>query len=215
MQKLTVKDNRKVSFDFYMDTGAGLCFLMSDTFASDSNIISSKRKPVTTQAEGLGGKTLMRLTVVKQLRIGPYRFRNVPAHLYDDKLNITAYPYTGGLLGNDLMRRFNMTLNYAAREIFIVPNSHFFEEFDYAYTGLMLYDDGDAGIIIKDIIKGSPADKAGLKENDVVIGINNNFSGKIITYSNLLQKAKEKIKLLIKRDNIFEIVTIQPTSILP
>ncbi len=214
IQQLSIKDKRKVDFNFYMDTGAGLCFLMSDQFAKDSTILLDKRKPVITQAEGLGGKTLMRLTVIKQLKLGPYRFYNVPVHLYDDKLNITAYPFVGGLLGNDIMRRFNMVLNYPSKEIFITPNSHFPDEFDYAYTGLMLYDDDLLGIIIKDVIKDSPAYKAGLKENDVVVSINNNFSGKIITYSNLLQKAKEKIKLIIKRNGVFEMITIEPTSIL-
>src|SRR6187399_1677824 len=38
VQYLEVKDSRRVAFNFYFDTGAGLCFLMSDEFEKDSSI---------------------------------------------------------------------------------------------------------------------------------------------------------------------------------
>jgi hypothetical protein len=213
MQRVTVKDNRKVSFPFYMDTGAGLCVLLSRQFQEDSDIVSSKRRPVVIQAEGLGGKKLMQLTVVKQVRLGPYKFSNVPAYLYDDEQNITSYPFTGGLIGNELLRRFNLTFNYGEREVFIEPNTHFNDDFDYAYTGLSLYDIND-GIFVEDIIENSPAAKAGLLINDEVIAVNSNFSGKIGQYSNLLQKEKEKVELIIRRKGGLQIIIIKPTSIL-
>ena len=129
IQNMNVKDRRMVDFNFYFDTGAGLCFLMSDEFAKDSAILLSKRKPVTTQAEGMGGKLQMRLTVVKEVKLGPYRFRQVPAYLYKDDYKVTSYPFTGGLVGNELLKRFNMTINYPQREIHLLPNSHFNETF--------------------------------------------------------------------------------------
>ena len=196
-----------------MDTGAGLCILLSRQFKEDSNIVLSKRRPVTIQAEGLGGKKLMQLTVVKQVKLGPYKFSNVPVYLYDDEQNITSYPFTGGLIGNELLRRFNLTFNYGEREVFIEPNTHFRDDFDYAYTGLSLYDIND-GIFVEDIIENSPAAKAGLLISDEVIAVNNNFSGKIAQYSNLLQKAKEKVELIIRRKGALQIVIIKPTSIL-
>ena len=73
MQYMTVRDKRKVDFNFYFDTGAGLCFLMSDEFEKDSSVLLNKRKPVITQAEGMGGKMRMRLTTVKEVKIGPYQ----------------------------------------------------------------------------------------------------------------------------------------------
>jgi hypothetical protein len=213
MQRATVRDHRKVSFPFYMDTGAGLCILLSKKFQEDSTIISPKRRPVIIQAEGLGGKKLMELTVVRQVKIGPYKFRNVPAYLYDDEQNITAYPFTGGLIGNDLMRRFNLTFNYGEKEMYIEPNTHYFDEFDYAYTGLSIYDVND-GIFVEDIVENSPAAKAGLLLNDEIISINSNFSGKIGQYANLLQKAKEKVEIIVRRKGQLQIIALYPISIL-
>ena len=102
MQKIPViqlkfKETKKLQNNFYFDTGAGLCFLLSDDYVKDFSIFSaSKRKPVLTLAEGLGGKMIMKLTTIKTLHIGPYTFKNVPTDIFEDVTNITSYPILGG-----------------------------------------------------------------------------------------------------------------------
>lgn len=198
---LTVKDNRTINSQFYFDTGAGLCFLISEQFKEDSSVLKRKRKPVTVEVQGLGGRKEMRLTLIKQLQIGPYKFRKVPTYILEDDNNILAYPSQGGLIGDDILRRFNIILNYPQREIHILPNSHFRDLFDYSYTGMTLYS-VNGHIVADDIIKGSPADKSGIKNGDIIMSIENNFSNNIETYKDLLQKSGSKTKILIMRDNV-------------
>jgi Aspartyl protease len=213
IQNLSIKDRRKIDFNFYFDTGAGLCFLMSEAFAKDSTILLNKRKPIQTQAEGMGGRLQMQLTVIKLLQIGHYKFRNVPTYIFSDDYNVTSYPYVGGLLGNDLLRRFNLVVNYPQREIHLQPNGHFTEPFDYAYTGMATYY-LDGRIVVEDIIPGSPAEKAGLKVSDILIGVGTNFTNNIMQYKTQLQNATGKIKIFISRDGKIMELTIKPTSIL-
>jgi hypothetical protein len=213
IQYLQVKDKRKMPFNFYFDTGAGLCFLMSEQFARDSGILLRKRKPLVTQAEGMGGMLLMRLTVVRELKIGPYRFHRVPTYLYEDNNNITSYPFTGGLIGSEILRRFNIVLNYPQREIQLQPNSHFEDEFDYAYTGLGIYYI-DGKIIVVDVIKNSPAEKSGFQIDDEILSVGNNISGNIQIYNNLLQAPNEKIRIIVKRGKDLLPLTIKTKSIL-
>ncbi|HQW91901.1 MAG: aspartyl protease family protein [Chitinophagaceae bacterium] len=212
IQWLNIKDKKSLGFNFYFDTGAGLCILLSEKFAKDSGILLKKRKPVITQAEGMGGKLQMRLTIIKEVKIGPYKFKTVPAYLYKDNYNVTAYPFTGGLLGNDLLRRFNMIINYPNREIHILPNSHFNENFDYAYTGLGIYY-VDGKITVEDVIAGSPADKAHFKINDEIIAVNRNFSLNMQLYKNMLQKPFESIKILVRRAGLLKELTLNTVSI--
>lgn len=212
IQWLNIKDKAKIGFNFYFDTGAGVCLLLSEKFAKDSGILLQKRKPVVTQAEGMAGKLQMRLTIIKEVKIGPYKFKAVPTYLYKDDYNVTSYPFTGGLLGNDLLRRFNMIFNYPNREIHLSPNSHFDEVFDYAYTGLGIYY-VEGKIMVEDVIPDSPADKGHFKAGDEVIAIDNNFSRNIQAYKNMLQKPYETLHVVIKRDEVLKILTIKTVSI--
>jgi predicted aspartyl protease len=213
IQNMSVKDGRKLDFSFYFDTGAGLCFLMSEAFAKDSAVLSKKRKPVITQAEGMGGKLQMEITVVKTLQVGNYKFRNVPTYIFKDEYNVTSYPYVGGLIGNDLLRRFNLIINYPQREIHLQPNTHFLDPFDYAYTGMATYY-LDGKIYVEDIVKGSPAEKAGLKPGDILLAVGNNFTNNIMQYKTLLQNATERIPIIVSRGADMLQLYIKPASIL-
>ncbi|TDW99657.1 aspartyl protease family protein [Dinghuibacter silviterrae] len=205
---LAIRDDHRCEDHFYFDTGAGLCFLMSKNFTADSAILDRKHKPVLTEAEGLGGKALMSLTVIKALHLGPYVFHQVPTYILDDEYNVTGYPGLGGLLGNDLLRRFNLVINYPFREIYIVPNGHYKDLFDYSYTGMSIYFI-QGRVMITDVQKNSPASQAGIQSGDELFAVDNNFSHNIQVYKNLLQNAGNKIRLIVFRDGQPQLITLK------
>jgi hypothetical protein len=211
-QLAVIQDSRAILNRYIFDTGAGLCFLLSRDFTEDSSVFKTKRRFYTTQAEGLGGKKQMELTVIKSVKIGPYKFRNVPVHVFDDTYNVANYPALGGIVGNDLLRRFNVILNYPEQSIYIKPNTHFNEDFDYSYTGLGVYlIEGEIRVI--DIVKGSPGEKAGFKEGDVIFSVESNFTKNIQVYKNLFQNALGKIKVVVFRGELPIILTLNVQDI--
>ncbi|HLF45765.1 MAG TPA: aspartyl protease family protein [Chitinophagaceae bacterium] len=213
VQSARIKDAITVNTRLLFDLGAGLCLMLSKEFVEDSNFFGRKRVFFSKEAEGVGGKIDMQLTVMKELKIGPYRFRSVPVFVFDDTYNVTSYPYLSGLIGNDLLRRFNIILNYAKKEFYFTPNRHYSDHFDYAYSGLELYLVDDK-IILGDVAEGSPAAIAGLKEGDEVIGINTLIGQNIQKYKTALQNIGEKIKMIISRDGELLEFTFKIKSIL-
>lgn len=196
----SIEDNRLSLDKFFFDTGAGLCLLLSDDYVKDSAIFRPDKKMIITQVEGLGSKKEMRMTTVKRVTIGPYHFKNVPTHIFKDEFNVTSYPELGGLIGNDLLRRFNLVINYAENEIHLKPNGHFRDNFDYSYTGLGIYL-SDGKVIIEDVLPNSPGEKAGLKPGDEILGIDNIFNGSIQAYKDLLQQLGGQVRILVLREN--------------
>ncbi|MEO5948322.1 MAG: aspartyl protease family protein [Chitinophagaceae bacterium] len=212
-QPLRIKDDNIVNSRFLFDIGAGLCMLFSRDFIEDSSLLNKKRKRWVKEGEGLGGKVDMELTVIKEVKIGPYRFRKVPVFIFDDEYNVTSYPYMGGLIGNDIMRRFNIILNYHKGDIYITPNRHYTELFDYSYSGVELYFVGGL-IIVGDIAKGSPAEAAGLKEGDHILGINKNFTQNLNQYKIALQVPNEKVKVIFRRNGVIMELDFKVLSII-
>ena len=212
-QQLRVRDNKTLNSRFLYDMGAGVCMLLTRDFIEDSGFLDKKRKRWIKEGEGLGGKIDMELTVMKEVKIGPYRFRNIPVYVFDDVNNVTSYPYMGGLIGNDILRRFNVILNYARNDIYLVPNRHYSDAFDYSYSGIELYF-VEGLIIVGDVAKGSPAEAAGVKEGDEVIAVNKNFLQNLNQYKIALQVPNEKVKLIIRRDKIIREIEFKVKSIL-
>jgi hypothetical protein len=194
-----IDDERVFTNRFIFDTGAGLCMLLSEDYVTDSMVLRKKRRRYPTQAEGLGGKKTMDITVIKSVQIGNYKFRKVPVYIFSDDFNVTSYPLLGGLLGNDLLRRFNVTLNYPEQSIHLKPNTHFKEEFDYSYTGLGIYQ-VEQNIMVVDIMPGSPGEKAGFKPDDIILSIDNNFSKNVQAFKTALQNAGNTVSILVLRN---------------
>jgi hypothetical protein len=212
-QAVKVRDEESVTTRFIYDMGAGVCMMLSKDFISDSSFIDKRKKRWVKEGEGLGGKIDMELTVIKEVKLGPYRFRNVPVHIFDDVNNVTSYPYMGGLIGNDILRRFNVILNYAKSDIYLTPNSHYSEFFDYSYSGVELYLI-DGLILVGDVAEGSPAQAAGLKEGDQVMAVNRNFSQNLNQYKIAMQTPNEKVKIIYRRGAAINEIEFKVKSIL-
>jgi hypothetical protein len=192
-------DARTIKGRFYFDTGAGLCLLFSSNFTEDSAVFSPKRKkPVRTQGAGLGGKTEMQLTTLRTFSIGPFHFRQIPTYIFEDSYDVTSYPQLGGLIGNDLLRRFNLIINYPCSEIYILPNSSYRQPFDYSYSGVFIALI-DGKVIVTDVMESSPAEKAGLKEGDTILEINGDKEQNIQVYQNLLRTIGPRVKVRVRR----------------
>lgn len=212
IQPVRVRDNKTIQARFLFDIGAGLCMMLSTDFIEDSNLLYKKRKFYAKEAEGPGGRIKMEMTVIKEAKLGPYHFRNVPVYVFKDEYNITSYPFLGGLIGNDLLRRFNCILNYDKRDFYLVPNSHYLEPFDYSYSGIELYF-VNGQIIVGDVAEGSPGDIAGLKEGDAVISVNKIFNQNLTQLKAALQNTNEKVKIIIRREGELKVFEFKVRSI--
>lgn len=208
----SIEDENKCSANFYFDTGAGLCLLISDKFETDSSIFKKNKKVIFTQAEGIG-KQKMKITTIKKMKIGHYTFKKVPTHTFFDENNVTNYPATGGLIGNDILRRFNVILNYGENIIHLQPNEHFSDPFDYSYTGLSLYA-LNGKVFIDEVMEESPASKAGFVLGDIIVAINNNFSSDIQVYKSIIQSVNTVCKIIVNRAGELLILHLPVESIL-
>ena len=62
-------------------------------------------------------------------------------------------------------------------------------------------------------MKDSPAEKAGLKADDIVIAVGNNFSKNLQAYKNILQNVGDRVKMVVKRPEGLVECTLKVKSI--
>lgn len=211
--KHTVSEQTTAQGNFFFDTGAGMCLMLAEQFVKDSAFFGRRKKVVSTQVEGLVGKITMQLSVIRQVKIGKTRFRKVPVHIYNDSINLFSYPSLVGLIGGDLLRRFNLVIHYPERTIHLTPNSHFADPFDYSYTGMSLYFI-NGKVEVAEVQPNSPAAKAGFESGDIIFGIENNFSNNIQQYKQLLQQPGQKLRIIIYRNNLPRLLELKVANII-
>ncbi len=207
-----VQDNNSNTGKYIFDSGGGMALMFAEEFNRDFNIIKPNRKKVKSFTEGFGGRSEVEISVIDKVNLYGHKFKNVPVYIYKDTVNVINYPTRKGIIGNDLLRKFNTIFNYTTGEIHITPNKSYFEPFDYGYTGLDLYLVDDK-IYAGAVAEGSPAFEAGIQENDIVFGMNSNFSGNIDEYKALLEKYNTTIKVFLQRNGALLEVKLKVGSI--
>ncbi|RZK21915.1 MAG: hypothetical protein EOO43_10260 [Flavobacterium sp.] len=122
---------------------------------------------------GLNGLIDGHIGRIPAFNFGKYHFKNIlsgfPA--FESVAAKTGYKMQDGNLGAEFLRRFNITYDYQQNSIYLKPNNHYKEPFEYDMSGIETYVENDRYFIGR-IEAGSPAAKAGIVENDELLSLN-------------------------------------------
>ncbi len=190
-----------------LDTGASLPVLLYTNTHSQlqlpEKIIRSKL------AMGLGGELEGFIGRSQKVTIGEEYLRDVTTYFQElpkaaDSLQLND---RDGILGNEILSRFTVIIDYMNSEIHLRPGRKFRKKFKYDRSGILLARAGEKleQFVIYDIVKGSPADKAGLQIGDIITWCNG-WPAIFYSLEGITNKFKKrigkKIRLKVERDEV-------------
>ncbi|XLS27673.1 aspartyl protease family protein [Flavobacteriaceae bacterium M23B6Z8] len=196
--EIELKNSKKYKGKVLFDSGAGLTLLVNTPFKTENDLVEQTDKILTSSSDNLSGKSISQDIGIKSLSLGKYYFSDLTIGLASDESGVSSYDGYLGILGAEIINRFNIVLDYDNLKMYLKPNSLYDESFDFPITGFSL-DKNEAGkIYISKIAKECPAYKKGIRKGDIVISINKNSNNNLAEYKELLKKEGSKIKILIQ-----------------
>lgn len=122
----------------------------------------------TTVSQGLSGDVMSKMGMSETLGLGSFVLHNVPV----------SYSISGGerdqgsngLLGNEVLSRFNLVFDYPNRRMFITRNQNFSVPLSADRSGLLLRPH-QSGAVVKSIATGSAGDSTDLRVGDIITSI--------------------------------------------
>lgn len=203
----TVKPNgEEFELKLLIDTGAGLTYLIN----TNGNKVITLPESATpgNLGKGIGGFLSGYKGKMKSLQFGEFTFNNILTHFQaiSDDVDPEAYNNRDGLIGNLMLERFNIVINYLTGELFLKPNSNLNKKFKYNLSGMELIAFGPNldNFIVFDVIPGSPAEEIGIQQGDIVKKVGLYSSDKYTLYhldAKLSRRVGNKIKLILLRDD--------------
>lgn len=201
----SMQDGSVVQVDLLVDTGAGVPLLLH------TNSHASLRLPDQfirgKLGMGLGGYLEGFIGRINKLSLGEIEFPDIITSFQDIKEDFLDNKdrYRNGILGNQLLSRFSVFFDYNRSQMIVRPYSTRQKPFQMDRSGLVVFASGLEfnQFVIKDIIPGSPADEAGIFQDDVIIrmqGLPANFYTLSGINSVLQKKPGKKIRLVLNRN---------------
>lgn len=155
-----------------VDTGNRAGIEFSGPFlTAHPQIAGLARTPPGVVGFGVGGPVLARLGRVPSLQIGPYTITNSIASFGDQSSGAFADPFNPANIGGSILRRFDVTFDYAHQQLLLARNASFGDPFAYDRSGLFLIDSNGAYTILG-VLSGTAAAAAGLAKGDVILTVN-------------------------------------------
>ena len=146
---------------FYLDTGANSS-LLHGSFV-DTAGLARGRRTLPIAIRGAGGEEKASLCRFDSLRIGGITVERPVLAITRGEKGISALENVDGIIGNDILERFTMTLDYRKQRVLRKKNARFGEPFHRDRSGLELARKEDGRIVVVKVLAGSPGAKAGLR----------------------------------------------------
>jgi hypothetical protein len=202
---ILTEDSTEVPVKLMVDTGASDALWLSE--GSDKRIKLPEHHIEAFLGRGLNGDLYGTKGRIDAVWVGPLILPRPIVSFPDMGLikQLISVNDRNGTLGAEILRRFDVTIDYRNARLTLSPTSKVREPFNYNMSGMEVINPmpGFPIFTISDIRENSPAFLAGLKENDQIISINNNHNSSLtLNDINLLLQSKEnrKIKLKVLRN---------------
>ena len=190
-----------------MDTGASLPVMLYTTTHEFLTIPDDAIK--TNIGMGLGGNIEGYVGRLEKFGLNDFVLGNVVANFQDIEMAIdpSYLNERNGILGNQLMNRFHIIIDYVRGKLYLRPNRKFDDKFKYDRSGMIIVAGGEnlANYQIIKVVEGSPADLAGIKAGDKIIKFNGlpaSLRGLNKITRKLKKRQGKKIKLTIEREDL-------------
>lgn len=190
---------------YLLDTGASVALMMytiTDTLLQlpEQFIRSNIGMGLGGFIEGFVGRT-------PALDLGATTMREIVTNYQDflPTMDSAYFNKRNGLIGNQILSRFNVIVDYIKGKVYVEPNSRVNKKFRYDRSGLSLVASGAdlEHVTVFAVTPDTPAAEVGMQKGDIIKRINGvptGFTGLQGAINRLKKRPGKRTRLVIERD---------------
>ena len=171
-------DGRAGSFD--VDTGAAQGLVLTRSFAESSGIERSFHRTVEAViGHGTGGISIGTQARAKIFELGSIELRDPIAGIPRADAGALASPGLAGNIGAGILHRFTVTLDVPHGHLYLRPNAHLGDPFEYNRAGVFTERDAGGAENVAFVAPQSPASEAGIAAGDAIASVDGRAAGRL------------------------------------
>jgi hypothetical protein len=163
---ILLPDGSRATGLFLVDTGQpGAGIVLASSFVAVHSGLNAGPRLQQPPSPNTPAVTLVRL---RDLQLGPFTL-HAPIAEIGPAESSAGNPRLAGVLGLEVLRRFNFVLNQRYASLYLEPDGHVHEPFEADMSGVLLRASPDHKLVVAAVTSGSPAVEAHVQPGDVLV----------------------------------------------
>lgn len=203
---LNMKENLPVTAKLLMDLGCPEAIILNSHYSKSleaQNILPQNRIDYKILSGGaLGGNSEGSDFRISSIKLGTDIIDKPIISISKDTLGAFSKADYDGLLGNEILDRYNYAIDYRNQKLYLTPNAKSSAPFKSTRIGFAAIKRNDIAIV-NSIYYQSDAYKNGLRLGDSIISINNKKVSELTEqeFYNEMKLKREDMKVTVRRDD--------------
>ncbi len=216
--KVVLNNNETHDGLFFVMTGAGSTLDFNSPYAQQYDVINKTGKHYSYPVKGIGDdETLHYEGHILSFQFGQQVVEDLPIGISTAESGIQAHKKVAGIIGNRILREFNITIDLPDKTIWIMKNSHYGEKFNINSSGMDIVMSQDMDkMIIRKVFEDSPAAEAGIEVDAELVKLNGKFAYEysLPDVKTILRRSGTKAELVVKQGGQEKSVTLELKSLI-
>jgi hypothetical protein len=158
--------------NYTIDTGSRSSLTFTTPYIAAHDLFRGATLVDAVTGWGVGGPTRSRVLHGKPFSLGAETVQSPVVEVSTDKAGATIDPAIAGNIGAGILKRWIVTLDYGHQVMYLKPVAAPVEDLDTFDRAGLWFNQSAEGFAVVDVTKGAPADRAGFKPGDVIVGVN-------------------------------------------
>ena len=200
--RISVPDGPGFEGWFEIDTGSDGVLSINSPFVKKNGLLELLKKQFDSSHRGLGGEAKTVDVRMGDFQLGRYVIPSPIVALSLDSEGSLASDANDGPLGNEILRRFRVVIDYSRRRMILEPNSHLADPIEAGMSGIDFDAEDCRPFKVTKVLEGSPAADAGIKAGDEIVTLDGRPFKDIPSFEmeKLLSKNGAEYSLTVRRD---------------
>ena len=166
--KMTTSGGKSIEDYFELDNGMSATLALRTPAVKKYGLLAQTQTieaPIDIEA---GGEYRRRLGRLKSLQLGHFIIENPTVSLSE---NVEG---EGGILGEEILRRFKVIFDFSHHRMILEPNSHFKEPYEEDMSGISVTPEENSGVKVfrvRQVVANTPGSDAGLQADDLITAV--------------------------------------------
>jgi predicted aspartyl protease len=156
---------------FTVDTGSRSSVTLNGPFAKQYDLANAAKTVSGVTGWGVGGPSRAIALRGDSFTIGPYTVAHPIAEVSTDKGGAFADASLAGNIGAGILKRYVVTLDYDHSIMYLKPIEGQMADLDTFDHAGMWFNEDPSGFKVIDVMKGTPAENAGIQVGDMITSV--------------------------------------------